>query len=221
MSIDSKQPYWLLFDFVLSGAEEDGNQDAEVENSDNEEENDENPDNSGTGGSSDSGDNIDGLKAALRRERQINKTNTRKLNQLEKASEAKDQQEQSELEKTKAELTASADRSKKLAEGFLKVSLNAAIESMAKKYKFRDTDDALAMVDRSQIDADQDEDDPSLVDIDKASVEAAVKALATAKKHLVSSGTEDDEPTGGQFGGKGKGKPSTTETAYREKYSAL
>jgi len=211
-------PFWALSQFVAIGAEEE-----EIsEGSENEDPQDENEeDSSEESHEEDTGtESLAGLKAALRRERQLNREATRKLTKLERASQRRTQAEESELERTKRELTESSNRSQRLAEGFKKVRVDSAIERVARKLKFRDTDDALAMVDRNLITVDQDEDDPSDIDIDSASVETAVKKLAAAKKHLLASGTEDDDATGGQFGRK-KGSKQTSEDEYRQKYSAL
>ncbi|MCA1800480.1 MAG: hypothetical protein LC687_05015 [Actinobacteria bacterium] len=221
-------PYWLTQDLVIRGAEDESSgSDESGEGAGSDDGGDDG--NQGSDGSSEgeesssdsSGDNLEGLKAALRRERQINRENTKKLTKLERESTRRSQTEQSELERTKEELSASSTRAKTLAEGFLKVKLDRAIEKAAAKARFRDTDDALAMVDRSAIVVDQDEENPADIELDTKSVEDAVKKLASSKRHLISSGTEDDAATGGQFGGKNKQKKLTTEEEYQKKYPSL
>lgn len=215
-------PYWLTDDLVIIGAEEDpSGDDGSSEGDGDEGDESDSGDSGGDSSSSDSdGDNLEGLKAALRRERQINRENTRKLNRLERQTKQKTDAEQSELERTKEELASSTTRTQQLAEGFLKVQLDRLIEKAASKAKFRDTDDALRMVDRSLITYDQDDENPSDIDVDEKTVEEAVKKLAAAKRHLITSGTDDGEPTGGQFGTK-KGKKPTTEEELQRKYPSL
>jgi hypothetical protein len=87
--------------------------------------------------------------------------------------------------------------------------------------KFLDADDAIAGVDRSLIDADQDDEDPTDILVNEETVRAAVKALAARKPHFIRTGTEDGEPTGSPFGGRKGGSKKSSEDTLRDLYPAL
>lgn len=226
--MDSYFPYWLRPGNIIWGAEEEnseGNEDPSNEDEDNDDGGDGDEGNGGDSGSGNDGDedpgrNTEGLLRALQEERRKNREKDKKLRKIEKDQQRASSSKDELLTEAQKELETSTSRVTKLSEGFLRMKLNSAIESAARKSRFRDTDDALSMVDRSLISFDQDEDNPSDVDIDLKTVEAAVKKLATSKKHLISAGTDDGHGTGGQFGTKGSGK-KTTEEELRAKYPNL
>jgi hypothetical protein len=164
---------------------------------------------------------VKGLKSALEKERAANKQKDKELKALRKAKEAKENAEKSDVERAEAERTAAVAKAEKLAEGFLRTNINGAIRRAAEKAGFIDPDDAVGSISREDITFEQDEDDPSDVDIDQKSVEKAVKALATKKPHFVKSGTDDGGASGSQFGGsKQKGKKSSDDQ-LRERYPSL
>jgi hypothetical protein len=171
---------------------------------------------------------VEGLKSALQKERKTAKEKTRAertlAKQLAEAQKKLDEiadKDKSEGEKATKAAQAAQTKVAKLAEGLKKTRLDAAIEKVARELKFKDTDDAISLVDRSSIEVEQDEDDPSDITIDAKTVKAAVKALADKKKHLV--GEEgSDEPSGSKFpAGGGKDKTKLTEEDLRNKYPAL
>lgn len=207
--------YWLN-DVVFQGSEENEGTAGESSGETSHEE----ATSSSEEATTDSTKDISGLQSALASERAARKAAEKAL---AKKVEAENRAKQTEAEvsaQLKKDLDISIEKSTRLASGFLSVRLEQAILEAAKEAKFKDPSDALAMIDRSLIVADQDEDDPSKVTIEKATVKAAVKKLADAKKHLLSTGTEDGGRTGSQFGGTGgSGKPS--EQDYKSKYSAL
>lgn len=220
-----------LLPYLIIGAEGDG--DGEGEGGENG--SGDSGDGSGDGdpgdGDGDAGDGSDGdegekpdvtgLKSALEKERAANKQKDKELKALRKAKEAKENAEKSDVERAETERAAAVAKAEKLAAGFLKTNLNSAIRRAAEKAGFIDPDDAVGSISREDIIFEQDEDDPSDVDIDQKSVEKAVKALATKKPHFVKSGTGDGEPSGSQFGGsKQKGKKSSDDQ-LRERYPSL
>lgn len=220
-----------LLPYLIIGAEGDG--DGEGEGGENG--SGDSGDGSGDGdpgdGDGDAGDGSDGdegekpdvkgLKSALEKERAANKQKDKELKALRKAKEAKENAEKSDVERAEAERTAAVAKAEKLAEGFLKTNINGAIRRAAEKAGFIDPDDAVGSISREDITFEQDEDDPSDVDIDQKSVEKAVKALATKKPHFVKSGTDDGGASGSQFGGsKPKGKKSSDDQ-LRERYPSL
>lgn len=220
-------PEWLRGDRVFLGAEgeggdEGGSDDAgdsgdEGTEGEGEEEEEESSSDSG-----DPKDDLTNLKKTLEKERRERKRLERENKRFTREQQTKADSEKSELEQTKGKLTKAEERAQKLAAGFKNNAVDRAIEKIARDLKFRDPSDALAMISRKDIEVDQDEDDPTDVEVDMDSVKTAVKKLAQSKKHLLASGTDDDEPTGSKFGsGNGKTKKKSTEDQYREKYSAL
>lgn len=167
------------------------------------------------------------IKKALRAERAARKQDAkerkreaRELARLRAQLEEDEAAKKGELEQERLKRERAEEKNQRLAAGYLRSALDREIERAARDAKFRDTDDALQLVDRSLITYEQDEDDPSEVDIDRKTVQQAVKKLADRKKHLIASGTEDDEPTGSRFGGPRK-KSRTSEEALRQKYPGL
>lgn len=165
---------------------------------------------------------VKGLKSALATERANNKRIARELRQAQKAKDERELAEKSEVEQATAKATQAEEKATKLAQGLLKRDIDSAIEKAARDAGFIDIDDALSGVDRSKITWEQDDDDPSDIEIDFATVKAEVKGLASRKKHLIRSGTEDGQPTGSTFGGGGKRKKGKLDDdALKERYPSL
>lgn len=169
---------------------------------------------------------VKGLKSALATERKSNKINSREVRRLQrelkKAQEAQEERElreKSEVEQAQAREKRAQEKAERLAQGLLKREINAAIEKAAREANFIDVDDALGGVDLSKIKYEQDEDDPSDIEVDFKSVQAEVKGLAARKKHLIKSGTEDGEATGSSFAGGSKKKSGDKD--LKEIYPAL
>lgn len=171
----------------------------------------------------------DGLKSALRKERAARKAleksdraKDKALQGFQQEKEARELENKSDLEKERILRNKADVRNEKLSAGYLRSALDREIERAARTLKFADTDDALQLVDRSDIVSEQDADDPTAITVDRKSVEKAVKALADRKKHLLGAGTEDGEPTGSQFGGRKTGGTKKTDAeAYKLKYPGL
>lgn len=161
-----------------------------------------------------------GLRSALQKER----ARANKAEKAEKAAlkdkEARELAEKTEVEQAQILTQKAQERAEKLSNGFLQRSLNDSIRKAAQDLKFIDPTDAIEGVERSGFVYEQDEDDPSEVEIDEKSIIAAVKALSAKKPHFIRTGTDDGEPTGGQFGGSRK-KKTTTEDEFKKKYPAL
>jgi len=184
-------------------------------------------------GDDDLPDDLEGLKKAIKAERALRKKAERglKLTEREKKKLEKAQQDiadadKSETEKAKTAQKAADEKAVKLAAKLRQSSLERAIIEVARKQRFRDPDDVITQLQRSNfegIEIDQDEDDPSEIDIDAKSVEKAVKAVATAKPHwLVAAG--DGSPSGSSFGGSrpdgGKDK-NAKHKEYGDRFPAL
>lgn len=188
-------------------------------------------DNDGDDGDEDLPDDKDvaGLKSALQKERADRKAKTRaerallkELNELKKKQQDIEDKDKSEAEKAKAEAERSKAAVTKLAERFRNQAVDSLIEKVARDLKFKDTDDAISLVKRADIEVEQDENDPAEITVNRKSVEKAVKALADQKKHLIDAEGEGD-PSGSKFGGGGNHgqRSKLSEEALKEKYSAL
>jgi hypothetical protein len=146
----------------------------------------------GEGGSGSDGDdegNVDGLKSALEKERAKARRLERENNRLKRKKAAeKDQQtdeEKKDLEETQSKLTKSEEKVGKLATRLRDSARDAAILKAAEELNFIDPTDALTDRIRQAVEVDQDDEDPSDIEVDVASAVAAVKKLANSKKHLI------------------------------------
>lgn len=165
-----------------------------------------------------------GLRSALATERANAKAALKKANLLQKEKDERELADKTEVEQVNIKLTKAEERNGKLAAGLLKTRLDSAIEKAARAAKFLDPDDVIGAIDRASITFEQDDDDPSDITIDQASIDKAVKDLATKKPHWISTGTEDGEETGSKFGGtrrKSKDTGKTREQELQEIYPTL
>lgn len=161
-----------------------------------------------------------GLKSALQKERQARKNLEKELRGLKSAQEERDNADKSEVERAQAAETKAAEKVAALATKLLDSSLNTAITKAATAAKFRDASDALALINRSELTYEQDEDNPADIDIDEKSIERAVKALAAKKPHLILA-DGDEQPSGGKFNGGKKDQKQMDEEALKAKYPSL
>jgi len=217
----------LLLPAVIFGAEDEGSDDSGSDDGGDADGENEDSDAGSDAGEDDGADDSpgdrrsdDGLKSALRKERARANAAEKKLKAKEKAEADAELAKRSDIEQAQIREQKALERAEKLANGFLQTNLNAAIREAAKSAGFIDPSDAIEGVDRTGITYEQDEDDPSQVDIDQKTIVAAVKKLAAKKPHFIRSGTDDGEPTGSQFGGT-RQKKKTTEEELKSKYSAL
>jgi hypothetical protein len=67
---------------------------------------------------------------------------------------------------------------------------------------------------------DQDEDDPSEIDVDLETVEEAVKALKKSSPHLLKT-TRSTTKSGSKIGGNSKKKGTMSDDKLKQKYAAL
>lgn len=196
-------PYWLQFGLTFAeegdgattppaeGADEDPEDEAD-------EEEEEAPDTAG-------------LKSALRKERIARRTAERERNTLKKAQEERDNASKSETERATASATSATAQAVKLASSLKTNATNLEIIKAARgDLAFADIDDALALIDRNDLDVEQDEEDPSQVRVDSDSIKNALKALLKRKPHLKAAmadegdeGTEGHTATGGKVGSRG------------------
>lgn len=230
--------YWLKNLVIM--AREDDNEgeedqgDAGDNGDDNSEESESQEDSSSDSDSSDDEDEGDEedtakLKAALKKERLLRRKAERDARRARKGTPKQDEDqsdsdegESKEDARLRRKLDASEQRSRKLAEGFRKKSIDDAILTEARKQGFIDPTDALTDDIRGEVDYEQDKDDPTQVDIDTESVEDAVKDLADRKKHLVGKGSPGT-PSGGKFRrkqGSNDDEP-TNDKVLKSRYASL
>ena len=216
----------LLLPHTIFGAEEP-QKTADV-SSPNKSDNTEDPDPDGSNELSEHDDANDpkvrGLKSALEKERQANRAKEAELRELRELKREKEEaalKEKSELEQAQIREQRAEARAQKLAEGYLRQSLDNAVKSAAAKANFIDPEDALAGVDWESITYEQDSENPDKVTIDEQAVAREVKKLATKKPHFIKRGTDDGEPSGSPFGGSKQKKQATTEDQLKAKYPGL
>lgn len=182
----------------------------------------------GTAGSSSEGsqeqnsndDEAAALRRALEAERKLSKDREKQLKAFQKKQQEAEDAERSESEREKLRAEKAETALTKLAQGYRTEKLHSAIRNAAGD--FVDADDVIAAIERDgTVGVEQDEDDPSLVTIDQATLQAAIKKLSTSKPHWLKTGTSDGERTGSKFGnGRGSKKPSGDE-ALMDRYPAL
>lgn len=165
-------------------------------------------------------DDNSGLKSALQKEREQRKTLERQVKALTKAQEEKENADKTEVERATAAEKKAAEKVAALADRLLTTSLDNAITKAANAAKFRDPDDALALISRSELKFEQDEDNPADIEVDVKSIETAVKALAAKKPHLILA-DGDESPSGGKFNGGRKDQKQLDEAALKAKYPSL
>lgn len=218
--------WWLNPDQLIWGneteggnsGEEGGGEEGEEESESEEEESEESEESEDE--DDDSKRDTAGLKSALQKERRAAKQAAKDLKAANKRLEELDQKDKSEIEKAKTAQAKADEKVTKLATRLRTQAVDVAIKDAARALKFKDEDDAVSLVSRKDISVEQDEDDPSDIEIDLKSVKAAVKALADRKKHLIDAEGEG-EKSGSKFGGKGGDKQKQTEESLKELYPAL
>jgi hypothetical protein len=187
-------------------------------------------DGDGDADDSDLPDDLDGLRKALKAERELRKKAERgqKLTEREKRKLQKAQDdikaaEDGELNAAKKSAEEATTKAQRLGEKLRQSALERAIMDEARKQKFRDPDDVITQLQRSNfsgIEIDQDDEDPSDIDIDEKSVQKAVKAVATSKPHwLIASG--ETGPSGSSFNGGKPGSKGDRDKELAERYPSL
>jgi hypothetical protein len=210
---------WYFRD-VIVGYEDDSASDSTDESSEEEgEEEEEEEEQGGDGEKPPTQDDVDRINKALRAERKLRRDAEKQLKQAQKAKD--DDVSTQELEQLRQREAASTQKSEKLAARLLTQAIEGSIVKAATKLNFRDVDDAVTLVSREDIDWEQDEDDPSEVDVDEASVTDAVKALAKKRPYLLATESPGGEASGGQFGGASNRGDGLTDETLRDIYPAL
>lgn len=234
---DLRKPWYFLDGAIIFGAEDDdkGDDGSNKGGSSGDDDDSSDEDKAGQGADDKSGkdgedsddddeeDDKEEVKVALRKERRERKKLERENKKYKAERENKDKEEASEIEAAKREAEASKSNVTKLADKLLNREVKTAIERAARDAKFIDPSDATGAISLEDIDYEQDEDDPSEIEIDEESVTAAVKKLAKKRPHWVQlpgGGTKSGSKMAG--GGDGnKDDQATKEAKLKEDYPSL
>ena len=232
---------------VIFGAEEDEIDDDETvdgeDNDDNDSSNQSDSENDGDNEDEDEDENDDadsgkkpkedGRTTALKAERKLRREKAAENARLRRENEALKRKDMEETERLQLELKDALEanettntRYQKLVDGYRNSAIKDAILREAEKQNFIDPSDVvnhLAGVDLAELfSVEQDEDDPSVIDIDLKAVSSEIKKLATSKPHYINKGTEDGQRSGSGFGGSRRKKKEKDESAsLRELYPNL
>lgn len=219
-------PYWLQT-LVIIGREDDDDKDDDKDSDadkDDEDEDDDQDDKDKDDKGDDDKDSPEkveaDLRAALAKERKLRRTAEREARKASKKAST-DKTDKDEKE-TAEKLQASEQKTAKLAEGFRRNEVEKAVLAEARKLGFIDPTDALISSVLKEVDVDQDEEDPTDVEVDLESVEDAVKELARKKKHLIGEpGSGTGGKSGGKFRKKGNNDDKASDTVLTEHYPSL
>jgi hypothetical protein len=176
-------------------------------------------------GESGTGDDATALKTALDRERRDRKALDKELKALRAADKTRKDAELTEVERLQKQTETDSAKVTKLAQGFKDSAVKAAIIAAATDAKFRDPSDALRPEILSAVGVEQDEDDPTKVEVDTTGLKDLIKKLAKDKPHYVGVAGGGNQgggnPSGSKFGGSGnKGNEGRREQII-DKYPAL
>lgn len=223
--------------------EDDDSEEEDDDDSEDDEEDDE-EDQKGKKKSSkkDEDDDNEALMGALRKERKLRKQHERENKalraQLAKRTPAKKSSTPSDDGKAQREAEERDRKSERLAESLRIQAEDRVITKHARKLGFRDEEIAVKLLDRDDLDVEQDDDDPTKVKVDERSAERAVKRLAKQQPFLLKpqkdendddEGEEDDEEnsesrprkSASKFKGKKKSGKTIDEKQLAGTYAAL
>jgi hypothetical protein len=166
-------------------------------------------------------DDTAGLKSALEKERADRKKLEKELKIFRTAKQAADDAEKDDVDRLTAERDRAAEKAVKLAAGFKTSAVEAAVIAAAGKAKFRDPSDALRPEVLSIIGVEQDDDDPTKVTIDAASLDQAIKDLAKNKPHYIGIEEKKLPKSGSTYGGKPSDGKGDANAELKRKYPVL
>lgn len=214
-------PYWLQ-NITIRGFEGDDDKSKDDKSKDDKADDDDEDDKGDDDQKGDKPDrDTEGLKSALRKERQQRRESEKELRELKKFKEEQESKDKTETDRAKEEATKATTKAARLAEQLRTRVVDNEIIRLGTKLNFQDVDDALRLIERDEIEIDQDEDDPSKVTVDPKSVEDALKALAKKKPHLLKQEGDGEDRSASKFGGGRQSKEDLDDEALRARYPAL
>jgi hypothetical protein len=161
-----------------------------------------------------------GLKTALDRERRDRKILQAKVKAFEKAEKDRADAEKSDVERLTGDKTTLEAKAQKLITGYKTQAIRGAVLEAATKAGFADPTDAMRAEVLDDLGVEQDEEDPSIVEIDEKELARRVKQLLKDKPHYKGAATGDQNQqqqqvrSGSKFGG-GNGNQTAEQTAAR------
>jgi hypothetical protein len=225
----TQDPWWLRDELIVgfedgedegseegSESEDDPGEEEETSDEPGEDEGDEGDESEGKESESKS-DDTESLKSALRKERMARKRLEREVKRLSAATSNGSEDKE---EETKPEVDAERNnREKRLAQKLQK----AAVDNLIIKHagEFKDANEALALINRTVIEVDQDDDDPSEIEVDEDSVIDAVKALAKKSPHLLLTKEDRKVRSGSSFSKSRRKGSEPSDEELKRKYRAL
>ena len=169
---------------------------------------------------------VDKLKSALKKERQLRRGLSKELRGLKQFKEGKETEENAEETKASKQLPGLKATNQKLAAALRKQAVEMAITRHASALNFHDPEDAVSRL-WEKVEVDQDDDDPSTVDIDDDEVVDLLKDLAKKKPYLIRSesgkGEEETElsPSGSKFNQKRKTGTQVDDATLAARFPAM
>lgn len=204
-----------FYQLLILGFEDDdagdGNDDEEDESEDKEEEDDKGGEKKDT----------EGLKSALNKERRERRRLEKENKRLAKLESDREEADKDEVTKATDKASKADEKATRLAMKLKDRELENAIIKLAGPMDFADIDDVLHLIDRDAIDIDQDEDDPSDVEVDEKTVQAALDALKKKKPHLIKTEPKGPPKSGSKMNGGMKTQEQLDEETLKAKYPAL
>lgn len=192
---------WLRSLIIMGREDDDDGDDTADDTADDDGQDDDDGDADGDDDSEDDGEEspealrkaLEASKSALREERLARRKAERDARKRTKKKVA--DKDDKDLQQTQQDLSTERDKTHRLAERLLRTSQDNAILAEARRQGFIDETDALLDSVRSEVDFEQDEEDPSEIELDEDSVKDAVEALAKKKPHLVGKNSDGTSTT--------------------------
>lgn len=221
--IKPRLPLWLTGNLV--GFEENQNESKEAN-----EGSEKTEDNSTDEPSDDSleKEDVTALKAALSKERKANRASKARIRVLEKELNSSKEPEKNEpssdesevVKQLNTQLTEEKTRVEALRSAFKDTVIKAFIVTKAAELQFQNPEDVLAFVSLTELDIDQDEEDPTRLDYDEDEIVGLIKNIAKSKPYLLSKKDkeEDSNPSGGSYTNSRRTKLTNRDAELTAKY---
>lgn len=209
-------PFWLQHT-TFTGREDDPDGDGDGdEGNDGDDDGEEDEGEDGDGTAKQTPSEAEALREALRKERKLRRVAEREQKKLSREKESTEKKEAEDATAAQKRAEESEAKTQRLASRLLNNSVRDAVLAEANKLKFIDASDALTddVLSIARDAADQDEDDPSIIEIDTDAIKDAVKQLAEKKKHLIAK-PNDGTPSASRITSK-TGTPDGEKTAEQK-----